>query len=117
MSSEVLLCEEIATGNQVAIKIFKESYLQGKLSRDDELAAFVNEVTILEHLEHRSIVNIYEYGYDGTLSRDDNETIQGLNYIIMEHVPHILLDFCVTMGSMGEDAGRYFLNQLIDVVD
>ena len=116
MSSEVLLCEEIATDNQVAIKIFKKDYLPGKSTRDDEIAAFVNEVTILEKLEHRSIVSIHEYGYDGILSRDGN-VMAGLNYIIMEYIPHSLFDFCVTMGSMGEDAGRYFFNQLIDVVD
>ena len=117
MSSEVLLCEEIATNNQVAIKLFKKHYLHGKFNRDDEIAAFVNEVTILESFEHRNIVKIYEYGYDGTLSRDDNEAITSLNYIIMEYIPHTLFDFCLCMGSMGEDAGRYFFNQLIDVVD
>ena len=117
MSSEVLLCDEIATDKQVAIKIFKKSYLPGKTNRDDEIVAFVNEVTILETLEHKSIVKIYEYGYDGILSRDDNEAMTGLNYIIMEYIPHSLFDFCVTMGSMGEDAGRYFFNQMIDVVD
>ena len=30
MSSTVYLCEEATSGNQVAIKIFKESYLQSK---------------------------------------------------------------------------------------
>ena len=35
----------------------------------------------------------------------------------MEYVQHNLLDFCKTMGAMGEEAGKFFLHQIIDVLD
>jgi serine/threonine protein kinase len=36
----------------------------------------------------------------------------------MEFVPGgLLFDLCQTMGAMGENAGRFFVSQLLDAVD
>lgn len=44
--------------------------------------------------------------------------IDNLVFIIMEFVQGgLLFDLCQTMGAMGEDAGRFFLWQLIDSVE
>jgi len=43
--------------------------------------------------------------------------IKNLVYIILEYVSGgLLFDLCQTVGGMGEDAGRFFLSQMIDVL-
>jgi len=39
-----------------------------------------------------------------------------MSYIVMEYVPYDFYNFCETMGGMGEDAGRFFLHHVIDVL-
>ena len=47
----------------------------------------------------------------------DASVVSGLNYIVMEYVQCDFLNFCTTMGEQGEEAGRMFFNQIIDVVE
>jgi len=43
--------------------------------------------------------------------------IENLVYILLEYVAGgLLFDLCQTMGGMGEDYGRFFLNQMCEVV-
>lgn len=105
MSSKVYLCEEIETNQQVAVKIFKESFIACKDSRNSSHAFFVNEVTILKNLHHSSIVGLLDYGQNGTMVHSDNHLQEGLTYIVMEYAPYNLLDFCKTMGPLGEKGG------------
>jgi len=43
--------------------------------------------------------------------------IENLVYILLEYVSGgLLFDLCQTMGGMGEDYGRFFLGQMIEVV-
>ena len=67
-------------------------------------------------LRHEGIVSLLEHGQDGAMVCPGNDVKAGLKYIVMEYVPHNLLDFSKTMGAMGEDAGKFFLSQIINVV-
>lgn len=43
--------------------------------------------------------------------------IENLVYILLEFVSGgLLFDLCQTMGGMGEDYGRFFLGQMIEVI-
>ena len=35
----------------------------------------------------------------------------------MEYVQHNLFDFCETMGAMGEEAGKFFIHQIINILE
>ena len=118
MSSTVYLCEEHETENRVAIKVFKDAYLTSKdnvqITEDSE---FEKEVRILKKVQTRGVVCHYDSGNSGTMVHADGSQTSGLNYIVMEYIQQDFFDFCVTMGAQGEEAGRLFLNQMIDVVN
>ena len=57
------------------------------------------------------------YGSDGTVLKPSGRKIENLVFILLEYVSGgLLFDLCQTMGGMGEDYGRFFLNQMIEVV-
>ena len=59
-----------------------------------------------------------EYGDQGKVVKPSGRVIENLVYIIMEFIQGgLLFDLCQTMGKMGEDAGRFFLNQMLDSVE
>lgn len=68
-------------------------------------------------LKHQNIVNIIGWGSDGKVHKPSGREITNLVYILLEYVTGgLLFDVCQTMGGMGEDAGRYFMSQMIDVL-
>jgi len=68
-------------------------------------------------LKHPNIVKIEGYGADGLVKKPSGREIKKLVYIMLEHVSGgLLFDLCQTIGGMGEDAGRFFLTQLLDVI-
>jgi len=61
---------------------------------------------------------MYEYGDAGQVVKPSGRVIDSLVFIIMEFVQGgLLFDLCQNMGAMGEDAGRFFLHQMIDSVE
>lgn len=61
---------------------------------------------------------MYEYGDAGQVVKPSGRVIENLVYIVMEFVQGgLLFDLCQTMGAMGEDAGRFFLAQMLDSLD
>lgn len=71
----------------------------------------------MQGLKHQNIVNILGYGSDGYVKKPSGREIKNLVFILLEYIPGgLLFDLCQTCGGMGEDAGRYFLNQMIDVL-
>jgi serine/threonine protein kinase len=61
---------------------------------------------------------MHEYGDAGQVVKPSGRIIDNLVFIIMEFVQGgLLFDLCQTMGAMGEDAGRFFLNQLLDSLE
>jgi len=72
----------------------------------------------LKNLQHQGIVNMYEYGDAGQVVKPSGRVIDGLVFIVMEFVQGgLLFDLCQNMGAMGEDAGRFFLHQMIESVE
>ena len=58
------------------------------------------------------------YGDSGEVIKPSGRHIKNLVYISMEYVPcGLLFDLCQTMGAMGEDAGRFFVSQMLDALD
>ena len=50
--------------------------------------------------------------------KPSGRVIDNLVFIVMEFVQGgLLFDLCQTMGAMGEDAGRFFLHQMLDSLD
>ena len=114
-TSKVYLAKQIGTEDYSAIKILKEEFLR----RDnDSILSVHNEITILKNLQHQGIIKMYEYGDAGQVVKPSGRIIQNLVYIVMEFVQGgLLFDLCQSMGAMGEDAGRFFLHQMLDSVE
>ena len=113
-TSKDYLAKLIGTENYSAIKIVKEEFLR----RDrDSILSVHNEITILKNLQHQGVIQMYEYGDAGQVVKPSGRIIENLVYIVMELVQGgLLFDLCQTMGAMGEDAGRFFLHQMLDAV-
>lgn len=96
----------------VALKLMREEYL----SKDaDAIKTVENEIEILQGLKHDSIVNILGYGSDGKVVKPSGRVISNLVYIILEYVSGgLFFDICQTLGDMGEEAGRFFMRQMLD---
>jgi serine/threonine protein kinase len=63
-------------------------------------------------------VNIIGWGSDGTVHKPSGREIKNLVYILLEYVTGgLLFDVCQTIGGMGENGGRYFLSQMLDVME
>jgi serine/threonine protein kinase len=114
-TSKVYLGRELTTGGYAAIKILKEEFLR----RDsDSILSVHNEITILKNLDHFGIIKMNEYGDAGQVVKPSGRVIDNLVFIIMEFVQGgLLFDLCQTMGQMGEDAGRFFLHQMLDSLE
>lgn len=89
------------------------------LHRDSEsIASVQNEITILKSMQHFNIVQMYDFGDNGTVLKPSGRVIPNLVYILMEFVSGgLLFDLCQLMSSMGEDAGRFFAIQMLDSID
>lgn len=99
----------------VAIKILKDEFLK----RDnDSILSVHNEITILKNLDHAGIIRLIDYGDAGQVVKPSGRVIDSLVFIVMEYVSGgLLFDLCQTMGAMGEDAGRFFLSQMVESLD
>lgn len=61
---------------------------------------------------------MYGYGDSGEVVKPSGRHISNLVYIMMEYVDRgLLFDLCQTMGAMGENAGRFFISQLLDSLE
>jgi len=114
-TSKVYLGKVIGSETYAAIKIMKEEFLR----RDNESIISVhNEITILKNLSHSGIIGMHEYGDAGQVIKPSGRIIDNLVYIVMEFVQGgLLFDLCQTMGAMGEDAGRFFLTQILSSIE
>lgn len=114
-TSKVYLVRSIKNPNkQFALKLLREEFLQ----RDKEsIKSVEQEIQILQGLNHQNIVNIVGYGSDGFVKKPSGREIKNLVYILLEYVTGgLLFDLCQTVGGMGEDAGRFFMTQMLDVL-
>jgi len=59
-----------------------------------------------------------DFGDAGQVVKPSGRVISNLVFIIMEFVSGgLLFDLCQTMGAMGEDAGRFFMSQMIESLE
>lgn len=57
------------------------------------------------------------WGSDGVVLKPSGRKIENLVYILLEYVTGgLLFDVCQTIGGMGENGGRYFMSQMLDVL-
>ena len=114
-TSKVYMARNIKNPKQiVALKLLREEFLQRDV---DSIKAVENEIQILQGLKHENIINIVGWGSDGNVKKPSGREIQNLVYILLEYVSGgLLFDVCQTIGGMGENGGRYFLSQMLDVL-
>jgi serine/threonine protein kinase len=114
-TSKVYKARNLKTGDFVALKLLREEFL----TRDSSsIKSVEQEIQILQGLKHENIVNIIGYGSDGHVKKPSGREINNLVYILLEFVSGgLLFDVCQSLGSMGEVTGRYFLSQMLDVLD
>ena len=115
-TSKVYLARSLTNPiEHVAVKILKDEFLR----RDsDSILSVHNEITILKNLDHTGIIRMIDYGDAGQVLKPSGRVIDNLVFIIMEFVQGgLLFDLCQTMGSMGEDAGRFFLMQMVESLE
>ena len=114
-TSKVYLCKHIKdSDNKVAMKLLREEFLQ---KDEKNVKSVEKEIQILKGLNHEHIVKLIDYGSEGTVKKKSGRVIEDLVYILMEHVSGgLLYDLCNNVGAMGEDAGRFFMLQLVDVL-
>jgi serine/threonine protein kinase len=116
-TSKVYLARSIqdSSAKQVAIKILKEEFLRRD---EDSILSVQNEITILKNLNHIGIIRMLDFGDAGQVVKPSGRVINNLVFIVMENVTGgLLFDLCQTMGAMGEDAGRFFMTQLVNSLD
>ena len=115
-TSKVYLARSLENpSHHVAVKILKDEFLR----RDnDSILSVHNEITILKNLNHLGIIHMIDYGDAGQVLKPSGRVIDNLVFIIMEYVKGgLLFDLCQTMGAMGEDAGRFFLLQMMESME
>ena len=115
-TSKVYLVRNLADPKKLqALKLLREEFLQ----RDqDSIKAVEQEIQILQGLKHNYIVNIQGWGSDGNVIKPSGRKIENLVYILLEYIPGgLLFDVCQSLGGMGEENGKYFLSQMLDVLE
>ena len=68
-------------------------------------------------MNHHNINRIIGYGSDGKIVKPSGREISNLVYIVLEYVPGgLFFDLCQAAGAMGEEGGRYFMEQMKEVL-
>ncbi|KAI9254879.1 kinase-like domain-containing protein, partial [Sporodiniella umbellata] len=100
--SQVLLSQHKETGQRAAIKVIDK-----RVHDERVMSRLVREVTIMEIVQHPSIVKLYE----------TFETCDSL-FLVMEYVPGWNLDeYLKKQGPMKEEKARMLFRQLVTAVD
>lgn len=96
------------------MKLLRDEYIK-KDQRN--IRTVENEIKILKSLNHQGIVKLYETGSNGSVSKPSGSVVSDLIYILLEYVPQgTLFTLCEQNGAMGEDIGRFFLSQILDIL-
>ena len=113
-TSTVYLARVIGSNYFVAVKIFREDYL-----REEKLAwdCLNQEISNLMNCQNQGIVKLFDYGNSGVICSPTGQVIYKQVFIVMEYVQGgSLWDLTQEMGAMGENAGRFFLNQMLEIL-
>ena len=105
---------DLQLGRPVAVKVLFTQFANDPAF----VERFRREAQAAANLNHPNIVNIIGWGSDGTVKKPSGREIKNLVYILLENVTGgLLFDVCQTIGGMGENGGRYFLSQMLDVME
>jgi len=114
-TSVVYLGRVIGTSHLVAIKIFRADYLAEEKTAWESLN---QEISNLMNLRHKGIVGLYDYGNSGVICSPTGQVNYKQVFIVMEYVSGgSLWDLTQRMGAMGEEAGKFFLNQMLVILE
>lgn len=108
-TSVVYLGESVSNPSiKVAVKIYKPEWLR------DSKGAWENvktEISTLEKINHRNVINVLMYGDDGTIEFPvSGKCSSGVAYLVTEYVEgQLLYDISKNLGKLGEQVGLYFL--------
>ena len=114
-TSKVYKIQNIYSGELAALKVIREEYLK----RSDAMYHLQSEIDIMHGLrKNDGVVKLKSYGTKGTVVKRNGDRVSNLVYIMMDYVEGgLLFDFCQKMGSVGEDAGRDFMTQMLDIIE
>lgn len=114
-TSRVYLCRSLVEPDtKVAVKLFREEYLAKDPTNQKTVE---NEIELLKDLNHHGVVRTHGSGMNGTVKKPSGKVMEDLRYIVLEYAQAgTLFDLCETHGPLGEDIGRFFLHQMVDVL-
>lgn len=114
-TSRVYLCRSLAEPDtKVAVKLFREEYLAKNPTNQKTVET---EIELLKELNHQGVVRAHECGTDGTVKKPSGKVMEDLSYIVLEYAQAgTLFNLCEAQGALGEDIGRFFLHQILDVL-
>ena len=96
------------------MKLLREEYLK-KDHRN--MMTVENEITILKNLNHKGIIKVIDTGNNGFVRKPKGSMVRNLVYILLEYVPcGTLFNLCERNGAMGENIGRFFMHQIVDIL-
>ena len=82
-TSKVYLCRSLADPSAYfALKIIKEEFI---CHSRNHIQMIEQEISILRGLKHKNIIQLVEYGIDGSVIKNSKE-INNLTYILLEYV-------------------------------
>lgn len=97
-----------------ALKVIR-TYSENKLTNSSNLKAILNEVQILEDLNHPNIISLYKFSQKGTHVSKTGEKTKNMTYALLEFAEGgELIDFLRFTGRFSESVTRYLFQQLIE---
>lgn len=113
--SQIYMAKHVSDEKKiVSLKMFRKEYL---MKEPEAQKAVDREINFLQGLKHVNIINVFEYGTDGQVKNPAGRETSNVVYIMREYVSGgLLFDLCRTLGGMGEQGGRYFMAQILDIL-
>jgi len=100
---------------KVAIKVIKQMWIK---TAKNAYSMIEKELEMAQSLDHKNIVETHGFGNHGFITKNGKTTHSDMTYLIMENVSGgCLYDLCESNGAMGEDAGRFIMSQMLDVLE
>ena len=114
-TSKVFKVKNYKTNEYAALKVIKDEYLR----RPDAMELLQTEIDVMWGLKSLSgTAKLIDYGTDGTVTKRNGGRAGGMTYILMEYVEGgLLYDLAGKIGPVGEEAGRFFMKQMLDAVE
>ena len=110
VSSKVKLAVNTKTGEEVAIKIIKESFVQ---SQSKFTKYVLPEITTLMTLNNPSIIKLIEWSQDGILTKGSGEKKEGVVYMVLELARGGHMYEYIGKGSyLSEPVVRFYFKQI-----